>query len=221
MIDLQDVTKIYTGRQKETEVLHGISLKIGKGEFVAVMGASGSGKTTFLNLLGGLDRIDKGSYFYNDIPVHKLGLLKLNQFRKEHIGFVFQNYNLLDDCTIFENTELPLLLRNVKKQERKQRVMELLRLLSIEQYAKKLPVQLSGGEQQRCAIARAVIAGNELLLADEPTGALDSQTGIEVMELLVKLNKEKGITIVMATHDQKVADYADKIICIKDGNLIS
>lgn len=221
MIVLQNVTKSYTGKQKKTEVLHGISIKIQEGEFVAVMGASGSGKTTLLNLIGGLDRIDEGTYFYDEIPVHELGTGKLNQFRKKHIGFVFQNYNLLDDCTIFENVELPLRLRNVKKAVRKQKVMELLKFLQVEQYAKKLPSQLSGGEQQRCSIARAIIAGNELLLADEPTGALDSQNGTEVMELLSKLNQEQGITIVMVTHDRKVADYAHRIIYIKDGTVVS
>lgn len=145
---------------------------------------------------------------------------KRNLFRKENIGFVFQNYSLLDDCTVYENVELPLRLRNVPAKERKRKVLEILELLHISQYAQKMPDTLSGGEQQRCAIARAMIAENGLLLADEPTGALDSETGTEVMEILARLNRERNITIIVVTHDRNVADYADRIITIKDGKLL-
>lgn len=219
MIELQNVTKVYTGRQRQSEVLHQVDLKIQTGEFVAVMGPSGSGKTTLLNIIGGVDRLTDGKYFFQGIPVHEMGIAKLNTFRKKHVGFIFQEYHLLDDCTIYENVELPLRVRNVGRKERKQKVMEFLGVLHIEEYAKKLPGELSGGEQQRCAIARAMITGNELLLADEPTGALDSSNGTEVMEILSKLNKEQKRTIVMVTHNQRDAAYADRILYIKDGRI--
>lgn len=219
MIELQNIKKVYKERQKAIEVLHGVSLKIEKGEFIAVMGSSGSGKTTLLNIIGAVDKFDEGSYFYEGTEVNKLNFLQYNEFRKEHIGFIFQNYSLLDDCTIYENVELPLLVRNVNKQERRKRVFAVLEQMYISQYAKKFPSQLSGGEQQRCAIARAVVAGSDLILADEPTGALDSKNGEDVMNLLRDLNEKNGITIVMVTHDKKVAEYANRIIKIEDGSI--
>lgn len=216
MINLQNITKTY---DKKIEVLHQISLNIEDGEFIAIMGPSGSGKTTLLNIIGGIDKMTDGSYYFDEIPVHKLNASKLHEFRKKNVGFIFQNYNLLDDCTIFENVELPLRIRNVKKVDRIKKVLDLLSTFGIDEHAKKFPSQLSGGEQQRCSLARAIIAENKLLLADEPTGALDSQNGKEVMNILIKLNKEQKITIILVTHDQKIAEYADRIIYIKDGKI--
>lgn len=220
MINLKNITKTYNIKQNKIEVLHQISVKFESGKFIAIMGPSGSGKTTLLNIIGGIDKMTDGEYYFNDIPVHKLNISKLHEFRKKNIGFVFQNYNLLDDCTIFENVELPLRIRNIKKADRIRKVTDLLNIFGISECAKKFPSQLSGGEQQRCSLARAIVAENKLLLADEPTGALDSQNGKEVMNILTKLNKEQKLTIILVTHDQKIADYADKIFYIKDGKII-
>lgn len=220
MIELQNISKIYGKSQNQTAALRDISLKIGQGEFIAVMGPSGSGKTTLLNILGGLEHPTGGEYLYQGRQVHSMNLAQLNSFRRDEVGFVFQEYNLLDDSTVFENVELPLRIRNVKKKARKEKVMELLELFGIEQHCRKRPAEMSGGEQQRCAIARAVAADCRLLLADEPTGSLDSANGKQVMEAMTALNKERGTTIVMVTHDKDIAGYADRIISIKDGMII-
>lgn len=221
MIRLKGIRKVYQEQQKQTEVLSGVDLTVKKGDFLAIMGPSGAGKSTLLNIIGGLDMPTQGEYYFDKIPIHEMKPAKRNWFRKENIGFVFQNYSLLDDCTVYENVELPLWIRNVSAKERKQKVLDTLELFHIRQYAEKMPDALSGGEQQRCAIARAMVAGNKLLLADEPTGALDSETGIEIMEILSRLNREHNITVIIVTHDKNVADYANRITTIKDGKIIS
>lgn len=219
MIQLKDICKTYGKKQNQTEALQEISMEIEQGEFLAVMGPSGSGKTTLLNLLGGLERPSGGIYLYQGREVHRMNVMQLNAFRRDQIGFIFQEYNLLDDSTVFENVELPLRMRNIKKKARRDKIQELLELFGIAQYSRKYPSELSGGEQQRCAIARAVAADCQLLLADEPTGSLDSGNGIQVMEILAGLNRERGTTIVMVTHDRGIAEYADRIIFIRDGRI--
>lgn len=219
MIQLIDICKTYGKKQNQINALQEISMEIGQGEFLAVMGPSGSGKTTLLNLLGGLERPSGGTYLYQDREVHRMNVMQLNAFRRDQIGFVFQEYNLLDDSTVFENVELPLRMRNIKKKARRDKIQELLELFGIAQCSRKYPSELSGGEQQRCAIARAVAADCQLLLADEPTGSLDSGNGIQVMEILAGLNRERGTTIVMVTHDRGIAEYAGRIIFIRDGRI--
>lgn len=177
MIRLNNVTKIYETQGIKTNALNGISLEIEDGEMIAVMGPSGSGKSTLLNIIGCMDTLTSGKYEYNECEVSALKQGQLNAFRKKHVSFVFQNFALMKDYTVYENVELPLLPRNISKKERKKIVNEKLELMGISELAKKFPTQISGGQQQRCAIARALVAENDIILADEPTGALDSKTG--------------------------------------------
>ena len=218
MIQLQDVTKVYEGSDYKTTALDGVNLKIEKGEFLAVMGPSGSGKTTLLNIMGCMDTPSSGSYFLDGEDVSKYTSTKLTGIRKNYISFVFQNFGLLQDYTVYENIEVPLLAKNVRRSERKQRMDEKMKLLGIEGLGNKLPSQLSGGQQQRVAIARVLAADNPILLADEPTGALDQNTSRELMKLFCKLHEE-GKTIIVITHDPHVAEYADRRLQIIDGVL--
>ncbi|MBQ2744510.1 MAG: ABC transporter ATP-binding protein [Lachnospiraceae bacterium] len=218
MIRLNNVTKIYETQGIKTNALNGISLEIKDGEMIAVMGPSGSGKTTLLNIIGCMDSLTGGKYEYNECEVSALKRGQLNAFRKEHISFVFQNFALMKDYTVYENVELPLLARNISKKERKKIVNEKLELMGISELTKKYATQISGGQQQRCAIARALAAGNDMILADEPTGALDSKTGDEIMEAFIRVNK-MGKTVIIITHDQKVAKKCNRVIEIEDGKI--
>ena len=218
MIKLQNVTKIYEGSDYKTTALDEVNLVIEKGEFLAIMGPSGSGKTTLLNIIGCMDTPSSGSYFLDGEDVSKYSSTKLTGIRKNYISFVFQNFGLLQDYTVYENIEVPLLAKNVRRSERKQRMDEKMKLLGIEGMGNKLPSQLSGGQQQRVSIARVLAADNPILLADEPTGALDQNTSRELMELFCKLH-EDGKTIVVITHDPYVAEYADRKLQIVDGML--
>lgn len=218
MIKLDNITKVYETQGVKTNALNGICLEIEDGEMIAVMGPSGSGKSTLLNIIGCMDSLTSGKYEYNECEVSALKPSQLNTFRKEHISFVFQNFALMKDYTVYENVELPLLTRNVAKKERKRIVKEKLELMGISELAKKFPTQISGGQQQRCAIARALAAGNDMILADEPTGALDSKTGDEIMEVLKQVNK-MGKTVIIITHDRKVAEKCNRIIDIVDGKI--
>ena len=218
MIKLQNVTKIYEGSDYKTTALDEVNLVIEKGEFLAIMGPSGSGKTTLLNIIGCMDTPSSGSYFLDGEDVSKYSSTKLTGIRKNYISFVFQNFGLLQDYTVYENIEVPLLAKNVRRSERKQRMDEKMKLLGIEGMGNKLPSQLSGGQQQRVSIARVLAADNPILLADEPTGALDQNTSRELMELFCKLHEE-GKTIVVITHDPYVAEYADRKLQIVDGML--
>lgn len=216
MIKLEDATKKYTGQSNGTIALDKVNLEIAEGEMVAVVGPSGCGKSTLLNILGGMDQLTSGRYFFGDQNVSSFGSIKLHRFRKENIGFVFQNFSLLNRYTVYENLEMPLLARNQKKY--KKRIMDCLEQLGIAEYAKKLPQKLSGGQQQRCAIGRALMSDCRLLLCDEPTGALDSKTGMEIMDIICG-ESLRGKTIVIATHDINVAARCNKQIKMEDGKI--
>lgn len=216
MIKMINVTKTYKTEGVETKALKGINLEVKDGEFLAVMGASGSGKSTLLHILGGMDTLTSGEYYYNDEAVHKMSMQKLNLFRRNYINFVFQNAALMKYYTVAENIEMPLLSMNMPAKERKAIIEEKMKAVGIDHLAKKLPSHISGGEQTRTAIARALVSGNDLLLADEPTGALDYNTGKEIMSVFQKVH-EMGKTIVLITHDPNVAAYADRVVRIQDG----
>lgn len=220
MIKLDKLTKVYRTDEIESTALNEVSFKIEKGEFVSVMGPSGCGKSTLLNILGMLDKPESGSYEFQGKEVSHLKEKGRALVRKQNIGFVFQNFNLIDELTVFENIELPLIYNNVPSTERKKRVNELIDKIGISHRASHFPQQLSGGQQQRVAVARALITKPPIILADEPTGNLDSSNGNEVMELLCELN-EAGTTIVMVTHSTHDASYSGRIINLLDGQVVS
>ena len=219
MIKLDNITKIFSTEEVQTTSLNGVSLEVNEGEFVAIMGPSGCGKSTLLNIIGLIDTPTTGTYLLNGKDVSTLTEDERTDIRKGVIGFVFQSFNLIDELNVNENVELPLLYMGVPAKERKERVLEVLRRMNMSQRGKHLPSQLSGGQQQRVAIARAVIGNPKIILADEPTGNLDSKNGLEVMELLSQLNAE-GTTIIMVTHSQHDATYANRIINLYDGQVI-
>ena len=219
MIKTQNLSKIFATKEMETRALRKINLEINKGEFVAIMGPSGCGKSTLLNILGLLDNPSSGKYYYNEMNVSLLKEKKRTEARKGNIGFIFQNFNLIDELSVFENVELPLIPLKIKSQKRKRLVRDILQELKIGHRAKHFPRQLSGGQQQRVAIARAIIPGPGLILADEPTGNLDSVHGIEVMKQLRELNR-KGSTIVMVTHNRRDAEFAHRVLHMSDGQLV-
>lgn len=216
MITLKKVVKTYYNGDCPTPALKGIDLTIEEGAYLAIMGTSGSGKSTLLNIIGGMDTLTEGEYHYNDIAVHELKGNDLHLFRKNHVSFVFQQFALMNRYTVYENVEIPLLARGVPKKERRKIVMEQLEHLGIADLAKKLPMYISGGQQQRCAIARALASDNNIILADEPTGALDRNTGLEIMNLLGEINRQ-GKTMIIITHDPNVASMADRILRLEDG----
>lgn len=218
MIKMEGITKLYKGTDYETVALNNVSLCINKGDFVAIMGPSGSGKTTLLHLIGGINEATEGKYLLDGKDVSQYKGDKLTELRKQYISFVFQNFALLPNYTVFENMEIPLLAKNINKKERKQRIMEILESIGLQDMINKIPSQLSGGQQQRIGIARALVSGNDIVLADEPTGALDQQTGQEIMDLFDDINKQ-GKTVIVVTHDSKVADRANRLLYIEDGNL--
>lgn len=219
MIKTENLQKIFRTEEVETWALSEVSIEINDGEFVAVMGPSGCGKTTLLNILGLLDNPTGGKYFLNGTDVSKFTENQRTSLRKGVIGFVFQSFNLIDELNVYENIELPLLYMRIPASERKERVKEAMNRMAISHREKHFPQQLSGGQQQRVAIARAVVANPKLILADEPTGNLDSRNGAEVMNLLGDLNRE-GTTIVMVTHSQHDAGYAGRIINLFDGKVV-
>ena len=220
MIKVSNLSKIFRTEEIETTALNGVSFEIKDGEFVAIMGPSGCGKSTLLNILGLLDNPTEGSYQFGDTEVAKLKEKDRTKFRKGNIGFVFQSFNLIDELNVYENIELPLRYLDIPSSERKARVTEMMKRMNISHRAKHFPQQLSGGQQQRVAIARAVVSNPKLILADEPTGNLDSKNGKEVMDLLKELNQE-GTTIVMVTHSQKDASQAQRTIDLFDGQIVS
>ncbi len=216
MIKLTGIEKYYENRIIKTYVLRNISLEVKEGEFISVMGPSGSGKTTLLNIVGMLDAPSNGEYYFLDEPVHKMSEKKLTGLHKTYIGFVFQSYHLIDELTVYENLETPLLYQKVNANNRKGRVAETLDRFGMVAKKDLFPNQLSGGQQQLVAIARAVIAEPKLILADEPTGNLHSEQGKEIMDLLKKLNQQ-GTTIIQVTHSETNAAYGNRIIRLKDG----
>ena len=220
MIKTNDLTKIFRTEEVETTALNKVNLTVKEGEYVAVMGPSGCGKSTLLNILGLLDNPSSGSYIFNGTEVANLKERDRTIFRKGNIGFVFQSFNLIDELNVYENVELPLIYLKMKSNERRKKVEEALERMKITHRAKHFPQQLSGGQQQRVAIARAVVANPRLILADEPTGNLDSKNGIEVINLLSELNKE-GTTIIMVTHSDRDAGYAHRIVNLFDGQIVS
>lgn len=220
MIRIENLEKIYKTEEIETTALNGINLHIKEGEFVSIMGPSGCGKSTLLNVMGLLDKPEKGSYQFMDTKLLNLNDRERANFRKKNMGFVFQNFNLIDELTVFENIELPLIYNKVGPSERKRLVNEIIERMNIMNRSKHFPQQLSGGQQQRVAVARALVTKPKLILADEPTGNLDSAHGNEVMELLCELN-EQGTTIVMVTHSAHDASFSSRIINLKDGHVIS
>ena len=220
MLKVENLKKSFFTEEVETVALNGVSFEVKEGEFVAVMGPSGCGKSTLLNILGLLDNPTSGSYHLLGNEVGSLREKERTQFRKGNLGFVFQSFNLIDEMTVFENVELPLVYMGVKASERKRRVNEMLDRMNISHRAGHFPQQLSGGQQQRVAIARAVVSNPKLVLADEPTGNLDSKNGQEVMSLLQELNRE-GTTIIMVTHSQHDAQFASRTICLFDGQIVT
>ena len=219
MIKLSDLKKNYITKDCVIEALKGVSFSVRHGEFLSIMGESGSGKSTLLNCIGLMDPFDEGEYVLNGIRINGMKMKQLNQTRRNNISFIFQNYELMRNYSVYENIEIPLLAKNVAAKMRKERILEAAEQLKIQDYLKSYPYQLSGGQQQRVAIARAMVADNPLILADEPTGALDTANSVILMEhllLLKKMNK----TIIMVTHDKNMAAYSDRTIQIEDGIII-
>ena len=213
MIRLENITKIYNEKVDDTKALDDVSLKIEDGEFVSVMGASGSGKSTLLKIIGCMDSPTSGKYYLDDTEVTAASRSQVHKLRKEKIGYVFQHFALMDYYTAYENIELPLLAANVKRKERKRIILKQMEHLGILSERNKLPGKMSGGQQQRVAIARALVTNADIILADEPTGALDQKTGHEVLELLKEINKS-GKTVIIVTHDEGIAKMTDRIITV-------
>ena len=220
MIELKDIYKIYSDGDSEIRALDGVSLFVDKGEFVAIVGSSGSGKSTCMNIIGCLDIPTSGKYFLNGNDVSELSEKELAHIRNRELGFVFQQYNLIPKLNVLENVELPLLYKGVKAKQRREMAMVALERVGLADRAGKFPSQLSGGQQQRVSIARALAGNPPVILADEPTGALDSKTGKEVLEFLKQLNKE-GTTVVLITHDNEIAAQIKRVVRIQDGKIVS
>ncbi|CAI9120488.1 ABC transporter ATP-binding protein [Brytella acorum] len=219
LIELNHIQRLYRSDEVETTALHDIELGIGSGEFVAIMGPSGCGKSTLLNILGTIDRPTHGAYIFGEQDLTKLNEAALAAFRRENLGYVFQSFNLIDELTIEENIELALIYRNMPKSERRERVAQAMDRVSIGHRARHYPSQLSGGQQQRAAIARAIVGQPRLILADEPTGNLDTENGAQVMDILQGLNDE-GATIIMVTHSPSHADLAKRRVDMLDGQIV-
>ena len=220
MIKTVNLTKTFSAMDVDTHALSGVDFSVEDGEFVAIMGPSGCGKSTLLNILGMLDSPSGGEYFFAGENVAMYNEKKRSHLRKQKIGFIFQNFNLIDELTVFENVELPLLYLKQSQKERKEKVMQVLEQLEMVHRRNHFPLQLSGGQQQRVAISRAVVANPSLILADEPTGNLDSSKGEDVMNLLTALN-DKGTTIIMVTHSQRDAEFSNRIINLFDGKIVN
>lgn len=219
-IELKDINKDYRNDTIVTHALSGVNLKIDAGEFVAIMGTSGSGKTTLLNIIGCMDIPTAGTYLFDGTDLSRQKEKHLSSIRGKKIAFVFQHFALIDDYTVFENVEVPLMKQGLSKSERKKKVQSALKAVGILKLAKKKPIHISGGQKQRVAIARAIACGADAILADEPTGALDSKTGKEIMQIFSELNAA-GKTVILITHDRQIASYAKRLITIQDGKILN
>jgi len=221
LIEIKNIVKTYATGDSFFNALNGVSLSVENGEFVSIMGASGSGKSTFMNMLGCLDKPTSGSYHLDGVDVMKLNPDELAEIRNLKIGFVFQGFNLISRTSAIENVELPMIYKGVPKEERIERAREALNIVGLSKRETHHPNQMSGGQQQRVAIARAIVNDAPIILADEPTGNLDTKTSIEVMEFFVKLNEESGKTIILVTHEPDIAEYSKRIVRFQDGNIRS
>lgn len=221
LIDIRDAWKIYHVGEVDVQAVRGVSLSIDPGQFVAITGPSGSGKSTFMHLLGCLDRMSSGQYLFEQRPVQELSKKELARLRNRRIGFVFQSFNLLSRTTIVDNVALPLIYQGIGKRERRRRASELLGMVGLGDRLRHHTNQLSGGQQQRVAIARALVTRPAMLLADEPTGNLDTKTSVEIMRLFQKLNREEGITVVVVTHEADIAAYAGRHVAFRDGVIVT
>ena len=220
IIEFKALTKIYGKGERAVKALKGIDLKVCRGEFLAIMGASGSGKSTCLNIMGFLDTPTSGTYVFNNTTVNNLTKKELALLRRYYIGFVFQTYNLLERSTALENVELPLIYHGIPSKKRKEKALSALQAVGLKGKESYLPSELSGGQQQRVAIARAIVKRPLVLLADEPTGNLDSEMSHEIMRLISEFNKKENITVILVTHEREMAEYADRIITLRDGVII-
>lgn len=221
MIQTQDLTMTYTSGEVEVPALKSVDLEIHSGEFTAVAGPSGSGKTTFLNLISGLDRPTSGRVLLNNMAISEMSGRALSDFRRDHIGFIFQSYNLIPVLTVRENIEYIMLLQGISAAERQVRVAEILKAVGLEGMETRKPVQLSGGQQQRVAVARAMVSRPDIILADEPTANLDSATGAALLSMMKDLNSDLGMTFVFSTHDEMIMDRASRLVILKDGEIHS
>ena len=220
MIKLENISKIYKGDTYEIQALDDVSLQINKGDFLSIMGRSGSGKTTLLNIIGFLSSFNDGKFYFNDEDVSNLKIKRMWKYRRDNIGFIFQNFALIDHLTVFENVSIPLEGQGIRRKKRKEIINDMLKKMGIEELSNKYPGQISGGQRQRVAIARALVTDNDLILADEPTGALDSSTAKDIMDVLTEINK-KGKTVVVVTHDRTIAEMTNRIVTLEDGKIVS
>jgi len=221
LIEINNLVKTYVTGDTTFNALNGVSLTVEHGEFIAIMGASGSGKSTFMNMLGCLDKPTSGSYFLDGIDVSKMTMNELSAIRNRKLGFVFQGFNLISRTSALENVEMPMVYKGVPPEERNRRAKEALKIVGLEKRENHMPNQMSGGQQQRVAIARAIVNDAPIILADEPTGNLDTKTSIEVMEFFVRLNEISKKTIILVTHEPDIAEYAKRVVTFRDGNIIS
>lgn len=221
LITVKNICKVYRMGEERVVALDNVSLDINKGEIICFLGASGSGKSTFLNMVAGLEKPTKGEIYIGGIPIHKLNEENVTLFRQKNIGFIFQAYHLLPMFTAVENVSLPLIFRGMDKKAREKMAKETLASVGLSGYENRKPTQMSGGQQQRVGIARALVGNPKIIFADEPTGNLDTHTSKEVMEIMMSTVREHGRTLIIVTHDKKIAEYADRIVTIQDGNILS